>query len=44
MDKAPISLPLEFPILTLSLRENHTAAAFVRQVQIDIVALGVSTH
>jgi hypothetical protein len=30
----------EFPISTLSLRENPTSAALVRQVQIDIATLG----
>lgn len=30
----------EFPISTLSLRDNHTPAALAHQVQIDIAALG----
>jgi hypothetical protein len=30
-----------FPISTLSLRENRTPATLVRQVQIDIAALGL---
>jgi hypothetical protein len=36
----PNKLNPEFPISTLSLRENHTSAVLARQVQIDIAALG----
>jgi hypothetical protein len=31
----------EFPISTSSVRENHTPAALVRQVQIDVGAAGL---